>query len=120
MYTNCAKMENLKDIILKKINKGSINELKEFREFFTLESPKIIEEINKKIDNLEFKSKKCVVCGRDIEDVDEPFVLYFGKKGFRKRAFFCGIDCLSYFLNQYRELKEKRKTNENQKEKIYF
>ncbi len=108
-------MTQIKDIILKKIDEGSLEELKELKQFFQEESEEIITKINKRIDDAEYKNKKCAVCGREIADVEEPFVLYFGKKGFRKRAFFCGIDCLTYFLGQYRRLKDKRKESEKNK-----
>lgn len=116
-------MKSIKEYISDEIENADVRHLKELREFFTLETNDIVKSINKKIDESEFKDKKCAVCGRNLSDVEEPLVLYFGKRGFRKRGFFCGIDCMTYFLNNYRNIKEAQKLkdeNNNFSNKIYF
>lgn len=41
--------------------------------------------------------KQCPVCGGPVND--ESFVLEFGKRYLRKKAYFDGLDCMFYFLN---------------------
>jgi len=45
-----------------------------------------------------FNLKKCVVCGNELIYSQEPLILEFGKRGYRKKAFFCATDCLQYFI----------------------
>ncbi len=63
--------------------------------------------INKKIKEKreEDFNKVCPVCHTSTEE--ENLTLIFGSKGLRKKASFCALDCLEYFLNKVKE--EKRK-----------
>lgn len=56
--------------------------------------------IKKNISQLEsrFPDKVCPVCGNTVNN--PSFVLEFGPPDFRKRASFCGIDCLNFFVNK--------------------
>ncbi len=62
-----------------------------------------IQEIEKK------EVKKCATCGAELNPyyVDD-YTLTFGRRDFRKRAYFCGLDCLNYFLEKLKrqDLKE--------------
>lgn len=45
------------------------------------------------------KVKTCATCGTSINPYFmDDYVLHFGRRDFKKRAFFCGTDCLKYFL----------------------
>jgi len=51
--------------------------------------------------------KICPVCYRTIEENDEHFTLVFGPKDFKKKANFCGLDCLGFFISKIKEVREK-------------
>jgi hypothetical protein len=62
--------------------------------------------INKKLQEIietDF-NKVCPVCQNQVGE--ENLTLIFGPKGFRKKASFCALDCLEYFLNKIKT--EKR------------
>lgn len=45
------------------------------------------------------KVKICVTCGSSINPyLTDDYVLHFGRHDFKKKATFCGSDCLKYFL----------------------
>jgi hypothetical protein len=56
--------------------------------------------IKKNLSQLEenFPEKTCPVCGSSIKT--PAYVLEFGPDDFRKRANFCGLDCLSFFVTK--------------------
>ena len=54
--------------------------------------------VERKKEFFKVKDKICPVCNNTV-DVD-CFVLMFGEPSFRKKAHFCGIDCLKYFLDR--------------------
>ena len=62
--------------------------------------------INKKLQDKreEDFNKVCPVCQAQIEE--GSLTLIFGPEGLRKKASFCAMDCLEYFLNK---IKEERK-----------
>jgi hypothetical protein len=66
--------------------------------------------INGKILEIEREEVKCcATCGTPINPhyIDD-FSLTFGRYDFKKRAFFCGLDCLNFFIaNLDRKGKEK-------------
>lgn len=56
----------------------------------------------------EIEVKVCATCGNTINPYFmDDYVLQFGRRDFKKRAFFCGLDCLNYFLKSL-ESKQKR------------
>ena len=63
------------------------------------------------IDNQIEKKEKvheqhCCVCSNSIHPEDtNNFTLVFGPKSFRKKATFCAIDCLQYFLENIKKEK---------------
>jgi hypothetical protein len=63
--------------------------------------------IEKKKEFFKIKDKTCPVCGNVVEE--DCFVLIFGDPSIRKKAHFCGIDCLDYFLHKNLKYKEKLK-----------
>ena len=44
------------------------------------------------------QQKVCVTCGKMLEPEDKKYTLLIGPDSFLKRASFCAIDCLDYFL----------------------
>jgi hypothetical protein len=50
-------------------------------------------------------NKVCPICHSAISD--DSFVLIFGPKDLRKRASFCAVDCMEYFLQRIKEQKVK-------------
>jgi len=73
-----------------------------------LEAGNIERLINKKLQEKreEDFNKVCPVCQTPVGE--ENLTLIFGPKGLRKKASFCALDCLEYFLNKIKEEKEKR------------
>lgn len=64
--------------------------------------------VNEKIQELEdSKTNFCVTCGKGLGDHDASFSLVFGKQGLRKKACFCEIDCLEYFVSELKKMREK-------------
>lgn len=63
--------------------------------------------IERKKEFFRIKDKMCPVCGNNVDE--ECFMLTFGDPSIRKRAHFCGIDCLDYFVHKNLKYKEKIK-----------
>ncbi len=65
--------------------------------------------INSKLEEIEKEQVKlCATCGNTINPYFmDDYVLTFGRRDFKKKAFFCGVDCLKYFLPQL-ESKQKK------------
>lgn len=70
--------------------------------------------IETKKEFFKIKDKVCPVCGNGVKE--DCFVLTFGTPEMRKKAHFCGVDCLEYFLKSFKfgekkpELKAKSKS----------
>jgi|SaaInlStandDraft_6_1057023.scaffolds.fasta_scaffold248426_1 hypothetical protein len=52
-----------------------------------------------------FNEKICPTCGNTHKGINEGYTLFFGPKDFRKKASFCGLDCLSYYVEKLRKNK---------------
>lgn len=67
------------------------------------------------------KTSFCAVCGSKLDESQYVYTLVFGPDDFQKKASFCGLDCMEYFLNY---LKKLNKQNHNKElhliEKDYF
>jgi hypothetical protein len=63
--------------------------------------------IDRKKEYFKIKDKICPVCGNTVRE--DCFVLIFGEPSIRKKAYFCGIDCLEYFINTLKNKKGKPK-----------
>ncbi|KYK24698.1 hypothetical protein AYK26_06515 [Euryarchaeota archaeon SM23-78] len=83
-------LENLKEEDLKLIKKD-------------LKAGHIERLINKKLqEKIEADMNKvCPVCHTPTGE--ESLILVFGPKGLRKKASFCALDCLEYFLNMIKK-----------------
>jgi len=47
-----------------------------------------------------FSEKICPTCGNSMKETKAPFTLIFGPDDFKKKASFCGLDCLSFFIKK--------------------
>lgn len=71
----------------------------------------------RQIVNFKLKEKKlekkgiCAGCGKDLGETDYSYTLVFGPNDFQKKASFCEIDCLNYFIEKLQNLKQKRGEN---------
>jgi hypothetical protein len=68
----------------------------------------IHELIGSKITQIEKEDiKVCATCGTTINPhFMDDFMLVFGRYDFKKKAYFCGLDCLNYFVDKLNK-KEK-------------
>lgn len=46
----------------------------------------------------------CTTCGQPLHDKLSTYTLLFGPEDFKKKASFCEIDCLEYFLSGLRKI----------------
>ncbi len=67
---------------------------------------KIREETNKHQDC-------CCICNNQMDPYNvNNFTLVFGPADLRKKASFCAVDCLEYFLKNLKEMRTEQKTTE--------
>jgi hypothetical protein len=54
--------------------------------------------------------KTCSTCSNDLKFYrPNNYTIVFGPDDFKKKASFCGLDCLEYFINKLKEMKARRK-----------
>jgi hypothetical protein len=53
--------------------------------------------VERKKEFFRLKDKTCPVCGNAV--LEDCFVLIWGEPSIRKKAHFCGLDCMEYFVN---------------------
>jgi hypothetical protein len=64
------------------------------------------EKIKKKLKEHE---KICSTCSNTLNFYKtNNYTLIFGPDDFKKKASFCGLDCLEYFINKLKNMKEKK------------
>ena len=67
------------------------------------------EKIKKKLKEHE---KVCATCSNTLNFYKtNNYTLVFGPDDFKKKASFCGLDCLEYFINKMKDMKEKKEGN---------
>ena len=66
--------------------------------------------IDVKIKDQQKKHEKyCTTCSSELDPNNtNNFTLIFGPDDFRKKASFCGLDCLGYFLKELKQIKKVR------------
>ena len=72
--------------------------------------------IDSKINEIERDEVKvCAVCGTPINPhfIDD-YSLVFGRYDFKKRAFFCGLDCLNFFVGKLNDKEKERLVKEKE------
>ncbi len=53
----------------------------------------------------------CATCGETIDAYGKQnYTILFGPEGLRKKASFCGIDCMGYFLSKMKAMRGTGKT----------
>ncbi len=72
---------------------------------------KLIKQNLNKIESI--SPKTCATCGTELKK--PAYVLEFGRQDFRKRASFCGLDCLSFFTSK---LSAEKKLHHNHQKSI--
>ncbi len=78
---------------------------------------KLLEEKVRK--RLKEHEKICATCSNSLSLYrTSNYTLLFGPDDFKKKASFCGLDCLEYFLIKLKEM--KRPKEDNVKEDNYF
>ena len=69
---------------------------------------KVLEERIKK--KLKEHEKICATCSNTLNFYKtNNYTLIFGPDDFKKKASFCGLDCLEYFINKMKDMKSKPK-----------
>src|SRR3989338_3071711 len=70
--------------------------------------------IKDKIKEYEKKhSSCCATCSNSLDPYNtNNYTIIFGPDDFMKKASFCGLDCLEYFLTKLKQMKKEEK-NEN-------
>ena len=71
-------------------------------------------EIQENIKERERKhSKFCTTCSNDLDlNNTNNYTIVFGPDDFKKKASFCGLDCLEYFLIKLKQMKKSEKNTE--------
>ncbi|MBN2457764.1 hypothetical protein JXB31_01385 [Candidatus Woesearchaeota archaeon] len=60
--------------------------------------------IDSKLKDMESAKKGyCITCGEDLRNKPSSYTLIFGPEDFRKKAVFCEIDCLEYFISSLKK-----------------
>ena len=69
---------------------------------------RLVEEKIKK--SLKEHDKSCATCSGELNFYKTSnYTIVFGPDDFRKKASFCGLDCLEYFVNKLKDMKSKPK-----------
>ena len=69
---------------------------------------KLLEEKIKK--KLKEHEKICATCSNDLDFYKtNNYTLIFGPDDFKKKASFCGLDCIGYFIMKLKDMKAKPK-----------
>ncbi|HLD87258.1 MAG TPA: hypothetical protein VJB12_04290 [Candidatus Nanoarchaeia archaeon] len=79
-----------------------------------IQTKKAVEEkIKKKMREFD---KTCSVCLSELRFYNSSnYSLMFGPDDFKKKASFCGLDCLQYFINHLNALKQGNRKDASQK-----
>ncbi len=95
--------------------------LKQELEKGNLEIGKAIQENIKKHEKKH--AKYCATCSNILDPYNtNNYTLIFGPDDFRKKASFCGLDCLEYFLTKLKQIKKggTNADNENKFSSLHF
>ncbi|MBL7056544.1 hypothetical protein ISS07_06530 [Candidatus Woesearchaeota archaeon] len=93
-------MEHYELVYLKqKIEKGNLDVIKEMQE---------------KIKDLERKhNNDCSTCSNNLDPYNpNSYTLMFGPEDFKKKASFCGLDCMEYFVSNMKHMKQDSEKTE--------
>ena len=59
------------------------------------------------------KTGYCITCGEDLAKKGSSYSLIFGPDDFRKKAQFCEVDCLEYFISGLKKVESRMKGENN-------
>ncbi len=62
-------------------------------------------------ENEKGREKFCAVCDRKLDQYSTNYTILFGPDDFKKRASFCEIDCLEYFVSKLKNMGEVEETD---------
>ena len=95
-----SSLEHYELIRLKKeLEKGTVDVEKEIQEY--------IKDLEKK------HAKCCTTCSNNLDPYNtNNYTIIFGPDDFKKKASFCGLDCLEYFLIKLKQMKRSEKNAE--------
>ena len=80
---------------------------------------KLLEEKIKK--KLKEHEKVCATCSNNLNFYKtNNYTLIFGPDDFKKKASFCGLDCLEYFITKLKDMKTKQREDNVSKSDSYF
>jgi|TARA_Y100000310_G_scaffold124950_2_gene123794 hypothetical protein len=98
------------------------NEIMRFKSDFdsgAIKLKKLLEEKIKK--KLREHEKICTICSNDLNFYkSNNYTLVFGPDDFKKKASFCGLDCLEYFITKLKEVKSKPQEDNVSNTDSYF
>ncbi len=89
------------------IDKVDLDDLQKMKKDISNGGFHITNLIDNEIKTQENKHKKtCSTCSINIDQYStNNYTLIFGPSDFSKKATFCGIDCMEYFLNNIKKVK---------------
>ena len=68
---------------------------------------RLVEKKIKEVENQEVKT--CATCGNPVNLVTNKYYsIIFGPPDLRKKAYFCALDCLDYFIQKLKEVESKK------------
>ena len=98
------------------------NELMRFKNDLdsgAITAKKLLEEKIKK--KLKEHEKVCAICSNNLDFYKtNNYTLLFGPDDFKKKASFCGLDCLEYFIIKLKDMKTKQKEDGIRNTDNYF
>lgn len=92
--------------IIERLDIEELSKLKKDIDSGSVHLKKLVEK--KIIDKEKEHGRYCNVCMNELDPFSpNSFTLVFGAEGFKKKASFCGMDCLNYFLAHLEQIKSK-------------
>ena len=94
--------------IINELDYEDILKLKYDIEHGSLHIKKLLDSRMKEIENKNIHI--CATCGKKINPFkDYEITLSYGYPDFRRRAHFCGIDCLEHFIEELKRIEKKKR-----------
>lgn len=89
-------------------------ELVRFKQELEKGNMDIIKELQKKLKEHEKNHATCcVTCSNTLDHYNtNNYTIVFGPEDFKKKASFCGLDCLEYFIINLKQMKKYEKNTE--------
>ena len=83
----------------------SYEDLLELKKDTVSKTPLLKYLLSERIKELESNGNRCATCSSALNA--EEYVLMFGRNEIKKKAYFCGLDCMEYFFSHLREITSK-------------